>query len=126
MLRFGVYGYQNDDITGFEIIDAAVSGTLAFLNVTVLEAYLEDGQADPRHLIAGQLTRQQIIYEWLYVGAYGTVLLGKCAQVSLELEGKRYTDGLTGHQFPSTVPKPAEYFLPAPPSCLAGYFQQQV
>ena len=67
-----------------------------------------------------------IIYKWLNIGADGTVLLGKRTQVSLEFEGKRYTYGLTAHQFHSTVPKLAEYFLPAPPSFLGGYFHQHV
>lgn len=122
MLRFGVNGDQND-VAGFKVIDATVTGPFSFLDVTVLETYLEDGQADARHLVAGKLTRQQMIYEWLNIGADGTVFLGKRTQVALEFQGKRYDDVLTGHQCPSTVPKQEEYSLPAPPSYPSEYFQ---
>ena len=53
LLRLGIDGDQNDVVAGFEVVDTAVTGTLPFLNITVLKAYLEDGQADARNLIAG-------------------------------------------------------------------------
>ncbi|MDH4332442.1 MAG: hypothetical protein OEV89_07665 [Desulfobulbaceae bacterium] len=52
---------------GFEIVDATVTRTLSFLNISVLKTHIEDGQADAWHLISWEGAGSQLINKWLNI-----------------------------------------------------------
>jgi hypothetical protein len=88
LLRLGVDGNQDDVVTGFKIVDTAITGTFTFLNVAVLKTYLEDGQADPRNLIAGQYPCAKLIYKRLNVGTDGAEFLASARRLRLNSKVK--------------------------------------